>query len=426
MAIEFSCKCGKGYKLRDELGGKKAKCARCGEILAIPMPPEPEPEPEADGPVDIYAVADPVVAEEPQPLRNAATETEEEEEDEGGWTPVYSGGRSARDWLYLVLGLALLPLLLHTFYSEQSLGERLRATIHAHPELRSEAGWLTVHGLLDELPEHKLDGAWLSANSELHWVFAVVAAAAFFGAALFLLPRNSTKPLHAFYTGLFTGTAGVLLLFAVQLIAAVMRGRIIIPRSIIGIFFLILKGIQVSYDAANDPDSNFFVSAFGFTCGVGLCEELCKALPVLWHYRTRGSLDWRGACLWGFLSGAGFGVSEAIMYCGDMYNGISGGDAYLVRFVSCIALHGIWAAAAAIFICKHQKAIQDSEHWLGLFATAVALVSVPMLLHGLYDTMLKKDMDGAAFAVAIISFGWLVYQIEQARRQETAAQPVYA
>jgi RsiW-degrading membrane proteinase PrsW (M82 family) len=96
-----------------------------------------------------------------------------------------------------------------------------------------------------------------------------------------------------------------------------------------------------------------------------------------------------------------------------LYNGISGADEYIVRFVSCIGLHGIWAAAAAIFICKHRRLLTEPEHWLSLFFSAVALV-----LHGLYDTMLKKDMDTAALVVAIISFGWLVNLIEQSRRQE--------
>jgi RsiW-degrading membrane proteinase PrsW (M82 family) len=430
MAIEFSCACGKQYKLRDELAGKKAKCARCGNVLVIPNPPPPEPEPEPDESVDIYAVADPVVEEtQPQWVAQQNAQAEDQEEEAEGSTPSYAtaGGRSVRDFFYLALVVALVPLMLTTFQAHQSLRDRLRATVRAHPEIHAESRGLTMHRLLEVLPEHRLEGAWLAFDSELHWLLALIATGAFFGAGLFLLPRNSTKPQHAFFTGLFTGTAGVLLLLAVQLIANFMRGRIVIPRSVVGLFFLILKGIQLSYDAANDPNSNFFVSAFGFTFGVGLCEELCKALPVLWYYRSRDEMDWRGACLWGFLSGAGFGVSEAIMYSGDLYNGVSGADDYIVRFVSCIGLHGIWAAAAAIFICKHQRLLTEPEHWLSLFFSAVALVCVPMFLHGLYDTMLKKEMDTAALVVAIVSFGWLVYLIEQFRRQEqSVAQPAYA
>jgi len=32
-----------------------------------------------------------------------------------------------------------------------------------------------------------------------------------------------------------------------------------------------------------------------------------------------------------------------------------------------------------------------------------------MLLHGLYDTCLKRDMNAAALLVAVASFGWLAF-----------------
>jgi hypothetical protein len=46
-----------------------------------------------------------------------------------------------------------------------------------------------------------------------------------------------------------------------------------------------------------------------------------------------------------------------------------------------------------------------------------------MVLHGLYDTLLKKEMNGMAFAVALASFGWLAWQIESMRRQEGDERP---
>jgi len=52
----------------------------------------------------------------------------------------------------------------------------------------------------------------------------------------------------------------------------------------------------------------------------------------------------------------------------------------------------------------------------------MVLVCVPMLLHGLYDTMLKKQMNGAALVVALISFGWLIYLFEHARKTEADGQ----
>ncbi|HEY2584411.1 MAG TPA: PrsW family glutamic-type intramembrane protease [Tepidisphaeraceae bacterium] len=425
MPIEVSCECGGRFRAKDELAGRRVKCPKCGAVLTIPTPP-----------IDLSDFdEEPSVKQHvPLPTRPASAADDSWDNDDDDAPPRRAlpvmagpllGGRPAREWLYLVLAITLIPLLVSTFHDQhETLRDRLKQTLSTHPEVRErlrarlDSGHLTERALFSALPDHRFDGAWLSYGSEVQWLYALIAAAAFFGLAVLMIPAATTKPLHVFFTGLFTGTAGVLLLLLVQLIAAGMRGHVIIPRSIVGLIFLVLKGIQLSYDAANDPNSNFFLSFLGFTLGVGLCEEICKALPLLWHYRHRATLDWRGACLWGFLSGVGFGVSEAIMYSANHYNGIAGGETYLVRFISCIGLHGIWAAAAGIFICKHQNLIQDAENWYSQLTSAAALVSVPMVLHGLYDTMLKKEMNGAALCVAIVSFAWLVFQVEQARRQE--------
>jgi RsiW-degrading membrane proteinase PrsW (M82 family) len=422
MPIVVSCECGGRFRARDELAGRAVNCPKCGRPLTIPdqtyaLAEEP-PEPPVHQMAPPLAFTAPTPAA-PRPVINVAAPAR-----------LSSGRRSMRDWLYLALALTLVPLLWSTFHMKQetSMEDRLRQTIRAHPESRDRIvqifrqDHVTADELFAALPNHRLEGAFLEYGSKRHWLFALIGAAAFFGLALLMLPAASAKPLHVFYTGLFTGTAGVLLLLAVQFIASAMRGRIVIPRSVVGLIFLVLKGIQLSYDAANDPNSNFFLSALGFTFGVGLCEELCKALPLLWYYRHHARLDWRGACLWGFLSGVGFGVSEAIMYSADHYNGFAAGQTYLVRFISCVGLHGIWAAAAGIFIYKHQNLIQNADTWYNLLISSAALVSVPMVLHGLYDTMLKKDMNTAALCVAVASFAWLVFQIEQALHQERKAQ----
>jgi hypothetical protein len=52
------------------------------------------------------------------------------------------------------------------------------------------------------------------------------------------------------------------------------------------------------------------------------------------------------------------------------------------------------------------------------FYRLVILISIPMVLHGLYDTLLTKNMDGLALTVALASFGWLVLMIEAAREKE--------
>ena len=55
------------------------------------------------------------------------------------------------------------------------------------------------------------------------------------------------------------------------------------------------------------------MSFLGFTAGVGFCEEVCKAIPLLVYYREPNKQTWRGAFLWGLASGVGFGVAEGIM-----------------------------------------------------------------------------------------------------------------
>ena len=42
----------------------------------------------------------------------------------------------------------------------------------------------------------------------------------------------------------------------------------------------------------------------------------------------------------------------------------------------------------------------------------------PMLLHGLYDTLLKKELNLWALLTALASFGWFVWSLEKARQSE--------
>ena len=426
MPILVSCECGGRFRAKDELAGRVTRCPKCGRILTIRArtlaPEAPQPAPSIRGLMPTqhgHAMIAPGVPVAPPPAR-----------------PWFSG--KTKNLLYLCLLLALVPLTWSTLNraadEDSAIAERFEHSVakappqvarvverikdRLHIEGRVPAGLLShlPRSFFAALPSDRIEGAYLPRDTWTHWLFALVAAGGFFAAGLLLLPAPDCNPGRVFLVGLFTGTAGVLLLTFIQVLADHMRGYIIVPRGIIGLFLLLIKLIGMSYDAALDPNSNFFVSCFGFTFGVGLCEELCKALPVLFHYSTRATLSWRGACLWGFLSGIGFGIAEAILYSASFYNGIESGDIYVVRFVSCVALHGVWAAAAALFIFRHQKLLQSSTSWYGILGNSAALVSAPMLLHGLYDTMLKKQMDAAALMVAVVSFVWLVYLIEHARR----------
>jgi RsiW-degrading membrane proteinase PrsW (M82 family) len=193
------------------------------------------------------------------------------------------------------------------------------------------------------------------------------------------------------------------------------------PRgfSIVTILFYIVKFIGYSYAAALDPRSGFLLSCMGFTFGVGFCEEICKMLPLVQHFRYRATLDWRGACVWGLASGVGFGVSEGIHYASKYYNGVQSSDIYAVRFISCVALHAIWSCAAAVTLFEHQDWLQTHCSTVEFVWRLAQIVAVPMILHGLYDTLLKKDMRAGAFLAAVASFGWMVYQLERYHRKES-------
>ncbi|TXT22320.1 MAG: hypothetical protein FD138_3522 [Planctomycetota bacterium] len=154
----------------------------------------------------------------------------------------------------------------------------------------------------------------------------------------------------------------------------------------------------------------------GFTLGVGLCEEVCKAVPIAIYLNSTRNANWRGACLVGLASGIGFGVSEGITYSSDYYNGISGFSIYLVRFVSCVALHALWSG------CVAQLMVRNQDHlgldWESVFGFVVYYLSIAMVLHGLYDTLLKQEHHLWALGIAAASFGWFVVMVSRQDDEE--------
>jgi hypothetical protein len=92
---------------------------------------------------------------------------------------------------------------------------------------------------------------------------------------------------------------------------------------------------------------------------------------------------------------------------------------YVIRFVSCVALHAIWSASVGITMWKRQETIQDDLDWTNYALAVLQILAVPMVLHGLYDTLLKKDMDTWALVAGIATFAWFAFQVETARASDT-------
>ncbi|HOD83416.1 MAG: hypothetical protein BWX88_03786 [Planctomycetes bacterium ADurb.Bin126] len=417
MSILVRCVCGKAMNVKDEHAGKRGRCPACGAIIDIPAATTTQPStPPATAPRPAATTlpAGPPVA----PPSHAA--------------PLYEGlsERAPRlgNRMYAVLLLALVPLIWNTLSDPDDTMRRLAQTIKANPEVarqfeqREDA---TIDDLLLALPDHRVQGAMVARDSWVHWGMALAAGGLFFALAMVTLRSRDHKPRPLLIVGLFTGTLGILLLLGFQYVADWTQGVWVRGRGIVTILFYIVKFIGFSYRAAEDPSNGFLLSFVGYTCGVGFCEEVCKALPLLWHFRTQGKLTWRGAWVWGLVSGAGFGVAEGILYSSRYYNGLSTGGIYGVRFLSCVALHAIWSAAVGVMLYRRQDLFRTAEGFLGMVAQTIVVIAVPMVLHGLYDTLLKQDYAVWALVAAVASFAWLAWQVERTVRQErTNALPV--
>ncbi|MES2792181.1 MAG: PrsW family glutamic-type intramembrane protease [Planctomycetota bacterium] len=229
-----------------------------------------------------------------------------------------------------------------------------------------------------------------------------------------MFPGSGKRTRRLLLTGLFTGTIGIFLLLTFQLLAALPRGFRIGGRGLGIVIFLVLHLIGYSYRCASDPDIGFWGSFFGFTVGVGLCEELCKALPIWYYLVNARKTGWRGACLVGLASGIGFGVSEGIMYSGDMYNGIYGIQIYLVRFLSCVSLHAMWSGSVALMMYKNQDFL-DVEGIVGFIVGIGYYLGAVMILHGLYDTLLKHELPYVALLIGFGSYFWLFKLVADSR-----------
>lgn len=436
MPIVVRCDCGQKLRARDEYAGRYARCAKCGGVLFVPghapsaaRPPDDPDDDEGSGSYGLAAhVPAPPPVEPPKPstapppaprvAQRAAVESR------------------PRDYLYWLLLLPLLPLvysLLHG-HAEKPVIERLRSALreqrhsHAKPAKTGQPGRpgaapeaepdddvddLTImtgdlDSVIDELPGHKLPGAHLPRRTIIHWLYATLSATAFLILVTVIFPPGTANPLSLAAAGIFTATLGILFLLIVQVLAMVTP------------VFDILRLIRFSYRAALDPNSNIFLSFLGFTFGVGLCEELIKGIPLFFYLRRSGGDDWRGACLWGMASGVGFGVSEGISYSSNFYNGIADGEMYLVRFASCVALHAVWSASLGISWTLHKDRIRESPNGPILFLNLARTIGLPMVLHGAYDTFLKKELNSLALVVAAVSFAWLATLIERTRRSEEA------
>ena len=427
MPISVRCSaCGQGYKAPDQAAGRILKCRVCGEPMTIPSVTVDE----EDGPLPFQESSSQPADEEhhgaetenppvmPTQAKKSSPRPKRPKRDLASLPPLTTDDPPFwRRHLHWLLVLAMIPLAvsLLTDHDEPTVRERIIITLSEAPEdvqirvENADESEMTLDGLLKLLPEQRIQGAWLSRTTYAHWGLAAIATVIFFLFLGFLASDGSAEPMHVLAVGLFTATIGIGFLLLVQAIASFTTGRMLVGRSVLVLLFYIFKFIAFSYDAASNPENGFVLSLFGYTFGVGLCEELVKTLPLLWQGQESRGKSWRTLFIWGLASGAGFGIAEGILYSSRYYNGISGPGIYLVRFLSCVALHAIWSGSVAVTLYLQRDLFAAIDTWYDWIAPILLVIGVPMLLHGLYDTCLKRDLNAMALLVAIASFGWLAF-----------------
>ena len=423
------------------------------------LQPLPKPEirlpPAVSLPSSSLAAAARKVSDSPTPPRlQRAARPQKHDEVEYDQKPIRADIAPA--WLrhlHWLLALALLPLVSSLFFKGPTTEERLVATFEelagkeekdqkpsdatdesqktndasggnetkvgdgsetaeeeALPEVADEADAsspIDLEEMFKLLPGRKINGALLPRDTYLHWGLAAVSFTLYLTFVLLLAYKGTVTAIELAGAALFTATAGVFSLLLFQFIADFTQGFYLRGASIIVLIFWIIKLIGLSYHLADNPDTGFLLSFIGFTVGVGLCEEVCKCFPMFYRDLSKRGRDWHGLFLLGLASGVGFGVAEGIMYSSRYYNGFAEPNIYLIRFASCVALHAIWAGSVGIMYYFRQDNLSDEDGSANFFLELLYIIAVPMVLHGLYDTLLKKDMETWAVITAAASFVYL-------------------
>lgn len=451
MPIRIVCPgCQKTLRAAEKLAGKSVRCPGCGAAVSIPAvtdrgsapppatpatpgraagPPGRPSAPPAPSALDWWDDFD---ADNPSglvlPAAPAATSSSTETKaPDPSSPPTAAGSRSASRqtpsrFRGLAFLLVLIPLGLQILGGADDVEARLQKMIESDPAFAARYAALEEQAAFSKqdffaaCPDGRIVGAHLAHDTRIHWVYAVIAAVVLLVLVRLLFPQGAATIPQLAGALAITATAGIVSLLIFQYLAELSQAVVLRGGGIVALVFWIVKLIGFSYRAALDPDNGFLLSLFGFTMGVGLCEEFIKLIPATGLMKAGGK-DWRGACVLGLASGIGFGVAEGVMYAGDSYNGIATGGIYVTRFVSCVGLHAIWTAAAAVLGAHQWRAFEASD-MTDTVTAAVKAIAVPALLHGLYDTLLKRDMAAWAMVIAIVSFAWLVAVIEHARWSE--------
>lgn len=163
---------------------------------------------------------------------------------------------------------------------------------------------------------------------------------------------------------------------------------------------------------------NVLTRLSGWVLAVGLPEEFCKALVLIYLARNNAPFQPQTMLYYGLMAGLGFGIYEGVAYQQRANFDLSRvvGEYYILNVVRLTALpfiHAIWAGIAGYFV---GFAYQYPERKRGLMMIAVGL---PALLHGIYNMMSTTSVL-SSLAVALISVFALNLYLAKSRDFERA------
>jgi hypothetical protein len=193
MSIRANCAgCGRTLNVADKFAGKRARCPVCQGIVQIPgvtVPPPAAPPQAAPADEDSDSYSLPQEFERPDapeelttrlPARTVGIRRRPRADEYSGGTderPAVSRERQSdpvegdwRDHLVWLLLLALIPLALSIIVPETPTDERILETISQHPDIGDRLENVqSKEELFSLLPDRRIVGAHLPADTQLHW-----------------------------------------------------------------------------------------------------------------------------------------------------------------------------------------------------------------------------------------------------------------
>ena len=83
-----------------------------------------------------------------------------------------------------------------------------------------------------------------------------------------------------------------------------------------------------------------------------------------------------------------------------------------------VALHVLLSGACAILIQRKQEHLVEGTDPINWLLTLLAIIIVPIFLHGLFNAFAKQEHLVGCLVVALASFAWLAWLIRSSRERE--------